>query len=166
MIGNRKKFIEWIVQWSWLVAFLIASSIVYWAWTNIPSVSDWQTLQASTLNNIIDRLNSIDEKQLPTSWVYFDWATCSTTCTIYDSYNVNRIEKVASGKYNVYFNTPMNNYNYAFMVGSTDAGDHSSQSRWITPLIRETSYVQIVSEYSDGRNEDQSQISFSTYWWR
>ncbi|MEF2175426.1 MAG: hypothetical protein V3575_03045 [Candidatus Absconditabacteria bacterium] len=163
MIGNRKKFIEGIAQGAGLVTFLVASSLVYGTWNNISSVSDGQTLQASTLNNIINGLNLIDEKQLPTSWAYFDGSTCSTTCVIYDSYNIDRIEKVASGKYNVYFSTPMNNINYAFMVGSTDESDHASLSRWMNPLIRETNYVQILTEYVDGRNLDHANISFSTY---
>ncbi|MFK7779853.1 MAG: hypothetical protein QM490_01785 [Candidatus Gracilibacteria bacterium] len=166
----QKNIQKGLLQGVGILLMLGLGGIAYSAFTTINTVNTGETLTAATFNDIINnqadldaRLSSIDPKQLPTAWIYFDGATCSATCTIFDSYGIDRVERVTTGKYNVFFSTPMIDINYAFIMGSTDISDHSTKTRWTTPLIRNTSYVQILTENTTGENLDQAQISFAIY---
>jgi hypothetical protein len=54
---------------------MLVIGISYAAFSIIPQESDGQPLTATKWNTLVDRLNSIDEKQLATAWVSFDGTT-------------------------------------------------------------------------------------------
>ena len=69
----------------------------------------------------LDKLASIDTKQLATAWVSFDGTT--TPVTVLDSYNVSDVVRTATGTYDIYFETPMDNTNYSTSSDATTGGN-------------------------------------------
>ena len=53
-------------------------------------------------------------KGVATAWVNFDGTT--TPPTIRDSYNVSSVARLATGNYEIYFTTPMDNANYSHLT--------------------------------------------------
>lgn len=59
MIKDIKK---WIIIALSFAATLWLIGAVYWAWINIDWVSNWQTLDATLINNIIDNQNDLNNR--------------------------------------------------------------------------------------------------------
>lgn len=112
---NTKQAIKNSLIW-WIVFSLTVLSfwLAYSAWIAISTESDWWTLTAAKWNTIVNRLNSINEKSLATAWVNFNWTTCTwwvwaNECTIRDSYNINKVVRIATWQFIVYFTNAMDN---------------------------------------------------------
>jgi len=165
MFKEIKKWIVIALSFTLTVGLIWAS---YAAWVSLTDVGTWDTLTASLFNEVLENQRVLDARlnaALPTARVLFDWTTCWTTCSVSSHYNIDRVERVSTGKYNVYFLTDMTNTNYSILVGNVDFSDHSSQSRWITILSKDVSYVQILVEYGDWTNIDEPWVSFAVIGW-
>lgn len=73
-------------------------------------------------------------KNACTAWVNFDGTT--TPPTIRDSYNVSSVIRTATGKYDIYFENPLDNNHYSFFVTSFG----TIQSGTISASVYNTSY--------------------------
>ena len=65
------------------------------------------------------KANDYRGKNACTAWVNFDGTT--TPPTIRDSYNVSSVVRTATGIYDVYFATPMDNVNYSWSVSGNES---------------------------------------------
>lgn len=88
---------------------------------------------------------TIQAKNAATAWVNFDGTT--TPPTIRDSFNVSDVVRTATGRYDVYFKTPMDDINYSG-VGSA----YSDRIVWVAS--NSISHIDIgvttnASAYSD-----------------
>ncbi len=108
----KNSFIWWIVFSITVLTFWLA----YSAWTSITTVNSWDVLSSTKLNEIINRLNSINEKSLATAWVNFDGTSCTwwawNECTIRDSYNINKVVRNTTWSFDLFFTINMDNTNY------------------------------------------------------
>ena len=77
---------------------------------------------------MFDKLAAIDTKSMATAWVNFDGLPASPT--IRDSFNVSHVVKTATGIYEIYFTTPMDNSNYSssLMVAAGTGGASDNDS--------------------------------------
>ncbi len=75
--------------------------------------------------------NTLYAKSLPKSWVNFDGVTCSgtggscgtATCTIRDSFNVECVDRLATGQFKIYWDRDFANINYVVTATtSTNTG--------------------------------------------
>lgn len=171
----RNSLIWWIifsltVLWFWLV---------YWAWTAIWTVSDGQSLTSAKWNEVVNRLNAIDQKQLATAWVNFNGRSCTwwawlNECSIRDSYNVSKVARNSQWYYVVFFLNAMDNWNYSGSVtcGANIAGDWHRigmfwwyQYDWV-PINRSINSVNIATVYSDNLKYDIWDVSVVVYGWK
>lgn len=110
------SFKKGLIHGLWIVVVIGVTSIWYAAFTNILTVSDGEQLTSWKWNELVNRLNSIDEQQLATAWVNFDGRFCTgwawNECVIRDSYNVSRVTRVTTGHFYIHFQTAMDNPNY------------------------------------------------------
>jgi hypothetical protein len=109
----KSGLVFWIT--AWISILIIGAS--YAAFTAIPQETDGQPLTATKWNTLVDRLNSIDEKQLATAWVNFDGTNCTAwvgnnECIIRDSYNVLKVTRSSVGHFYIHFQTIMDHQNY------------------------------------------------------
>ena len=109
-IKNIKK---WLLQGLGILIILWMWGISYATWTSLSTETTWETLTAEKWNNVINRLNSIDEEQLPTAWVKFGggWGcvlwTWTNECVINSSYNISSVTKISTWVYNINFINPI-----------------------------------------------------------
>lgn len=115
----KNYFLRWITQWAWIV-FIMGIVWVVYAATQIETTNPWDVLTSSKMNEIINRINSleasssVDFKALPTAWINFDWTNCpSWVCVIRDSYNIESVTNIGIWRYKIKFKTPMDNANYS-----------------------------------------------------
>lgn len=87
MIKDIKK---WIIIALSFAGTLWLIWVVYWAWVNINTVSNWQTLDATLINNIINNQNDLNTRVswlsiIPTWFVWaFNLSSCPTWWTAAD----------------------------------------------------------------------------------
>ncbi|MDD2871257.1 MAG: hypothetical protein PHS49_04665 [Candidatus Gracilibacteria bacterium] len=100
---------------------VLGFGLAYGAWTTISTETDGQPLSAAKWNTLVNRLNSIDEKQLPTAWVNFNGTSCTggagNECVLISSYNILKVTKSTTGQFIVYFLNNMDN-NYYGVIGT------------------------------------------------
>lgn len=89
--------------------------------------------------SIIKNDNSLIKNQC-VAWVNFDGTT--TPPTIRDSYNVASVVRTATGIYDVYFNTPMDNLNYVAVSSSGATTTNQGVFNKIASLLNEKMSVQ------------------------
>ena len=75
------------------------------------------------------KANQYQGKNACTAWVNFDGTT--TPPTIRDSFNVSSVVRTATGVFDVYFATPMDNVNYAESGSCTEGYFYSSDTKTI-----------------------------------
>lgn len=165
ILKNIKK---WILQWIWILLVLIFSWATYAAWISLSQEVDGQPLTAAKWNAVIDRLNSIDQKQLATAWVNFDWTNCpSNVCLLKSSYNISSVVKQSVGVYKIYFVNPLLDINYIIgwsVVWTTGLYYHSLiASTWIANT---TSYFEIKTLNVNGTAYDLNNVSLQVFWWK
>ncbi|MDD5213524.1 MAG: hypothetical protein PHG82_03795 [Candidatus Gracilibacteria bacterium] len=95
----------------------------YAAWTALSTETDGGTLTSTKWNAVINRLNSIDQRQLATAWINFNGVNCSSgaganECIINSSYNVSKVIRLGVGRYEVQFLSPMDNSNYSISASN------------------------------------------------
>ncbi|MDD2871258.1 MAG: hypothetical protein PHS49_04670 [Candidatus Gracilibacteria bacterium] len=143
--------------------------LAYGAWTTISTETDGQPLSAAKWNILVNRLNSIDEKSLPTAWVNFNGTSCTggvggNECVIKDSYNINKVTRITTGKYNIYFQNIMDNTNYSISssnIGSTVAYYATFISS--NGVINNTNYFSVEARNVTTSIYDQDNISIQVY---
>lgn len=164
---------KWIFQWIGIILILWISSITYATWVNITQVNNWEVLDASTINNLIDnqkdldtRLNAINTKSLATAWVNFDWTNCTwwawlNECIIRDSFNISKVIRNSIWQYTVNFSTPMINVNYSAVAAMSlvsSSAEHpyvkNYTSTWVSIILAHSSFI------------DQANVSLQVFWWK
>ena len=167
-----KHFKNWLLHWFWILLIVWLWGLAYWAWTTISTETDWQPLSAAKWNILVNRLNSIDEKSLPTAWVNFNGTSCTwgvwwNECVIKDSYNINKVTRITTWKYNIYFQNIMDNTNYSISssnIWSTVAYYATFiSSNWV---INNTNYFSVEARNVTTSIYDQDNISIQVYWWK
>ena len=100
--------------------------------TGTPTLNGEALVKLSSDGLRIEKSNDASIKNQCTAWVNFDGTT--TPPTIRDSYNVSSVVRTATGNYDVYFTTPMDNVNYSISgsVGYLDGGNIGRISSSIT----------------------------------
>lgn len=90
--------------------------------TGTPTLNGEALVKLSSDGLRIEKSNDASIKNQCTAWVNFDGTT--TPPTIRDSYNVSSVVRTATGVYDIYFTTPMDNANYSIsspMVSHSNA---------------------------------------------
>ena len=116
--------------------------------TGTPTLNGEALVKLSSDGLRIEKSNDASIKNQCTAWVNFDGTT--TPPTIRDSYNVSSVVRTATGTYDVYFTTPMDNVNY-IMSGAMKDGDYSTEAWGVNENYNNTSNVNkiaIVSAYN------------------
>lgn len=112
----------------WAIQALTILSILWIAWITYAYVDFNQTIDevnsntpisASEYNKLVKKLNAIDEKQLATARVNFDWETCNLwnwkECKVYESYNILKVERISTWIFDIHFEKTMNTLSYNFV---------------------------------------------------
>ena len=160
----KQQIKNWLLQWviAWIV--MLAIWATYAAFTTINSVGSWDTLTASKFNELVTRLNAIDQKQLPSAWVRFDNAW-----TIADSYNVTSVTKNADGDFTINFTNAMVDTNYSTQV--TAWWDSTWSVVWHvfdTSTGIQTTSIRIATNavnLSGWQNFNPESVNVVIYWW-
>ncbi|WP_281950282.1 hypothetical protein [Nitrosophilus kaiyonis] len=100
-----------------------------------------------------------------TAWAIID----GVNATIIDSYNISSVTKVGTGKYDLAFQTPMNNSNYCVICGGQNNG--TGNGSWnVVDNKNSTTYgtgttdgVGIITYKSDGSFQDQNRFFIAIF---
>lgn len=173
MNQNTKQVIKnsfiWAVVFSLTVLWF---GLAYWAWTSISSVNTWDSLTATKWNELVTRLNSINEKSLATAWVSFNgnsctWGVWANECTIRDSYNINKVIRLSTWTYRATFENNMSNTNYIISwsaVWSTNTWYNSLiVSNWI---VNDLSYFEFRTININSTLYNLSNVMVVLNWWK
>lgn len=140
-------------------------------------VDDNLNVAVSNTNNWIEYTSSIvPPASICKSWVCFDGSGSLGDCTLFSSYNILRVEKLATGCYMVYFNTPLANNNYSFSgtTGTADgqaaiAGDNNvvcgGTAGPVTTGVKTTSrfFISTWNHFNPSGTEDSGSISVQVF---
>lgn len=151
-----QQFKKGVIQGIWIISVVIITGITYAAFTIIPQAVDGEPLTATKWNALVDRLNSIDQKQLATAWVNFDGTNCpGNICTIRSSYNISNVTRLATGKYQINFLTTMDDNLYSIVASNSLGLWASSVQIWInflTHSILDNNYSNVPTQYDTTMN--------------
>lgn len=167
-----KEIKKWLIQWFVIVLVLAVSGISYAAFSNILTASDGEQLTSWKWNEIVNRLNSIDEKQLPTAWVTFNGAVSSPT--VLEWYNVSSVTRLSTGQYRIFFTTPMDTNEYSVSITSAvlAPGITTAQAGSTWPDASHSYSTSLDSLYiaTSGNNtsnhRDKAKISIQIFGWK
>ena len=106
-----------------------------------------------TYSTYIAQLSSLPF--IPKAWVSFNGSSGTTVdsefrCSIFDSYNINKVVRTSTGVYFIYFATLMNNSNYA-IVGTP--GDSVYRAVGLTKSTVTTTSFRINTFDTGGYNQ-------------
>lgn len=172
------KLQNWIFFWIWATLMFLIAWITYSAITPIAEVSTWTALQASEYNKLVQKLNRIDEEQLITAWVNFDWTNCTwwtlaNECVIRGSYNISSVTYESTGLFILNFINPLDKNNNAVSI--------TADWWWVTGAVWFVNNFSLSSPYDDLDNtklwisirdndtngySDRTYIAISIVWWK
>ena len=154
-----KHLKNWIIHWIWFLLVVWLVWVSYAAFTILPRETSNQPLTADKWNAVIDRLNSIDEKQIPNTMAVFS-ADSTSPVDIRDSLNISSIVRNSTWVFTLTFSEPMNNLNYyviASVVWEWRIVDYNF--KWL-------SSVQLRVRMEDWTFVNQPEISVVIFWWK
>ena len=160
----------------WAIVFSITVlwfGLAYWAWTTISTETDWQPLSAAKWNILVNRLNSIDEKSLPTAWVNFNGTSCTwwawNECVLISSYNILKVTKSTTWQFIVYFLNNMDN-NYYWVIWTPL---YNNTYNWWALTVDERISAKTVSSFpiwiytaNWSAWSDSISTSVTVFWWK
>jgi len=113
---------------------------------------------AAGADTSLSNLSSTGNDKICTAWVNFNGSV--TPPTINDSYNVSSVVRTSTGYYTISFSTPMDNSNYATIVGGFGTG-YGHRGWDIQTSSHTTSSISIVicSDTSAGNGSTDCAIS-------
>lgn len=172
-----KEIKKWLLQWLWIMIIVWISGISYAAFINISTVSDWEQLTSWKWNEIVNRLNAINQEQLATAWVNFDGRSCTggsgNECTIRWSYNILKVERQAVWRYLVSFSNTMDNTNYSISGLSNNIDGNPDGNRWdVAPFKWNNNWntvnnMEIITWWESSSyttSQDMNEVHIQIFW--
>lgn len=159
LINNFK---QWLIHWVWILTIIAIAWISYSAYqTTIDRAVSNTLLTAEKYNQLVDRLEEIDQKQLATAWVNFDWTNCpSNICDIRDSYNVSSVTRNYNGNYTINFENFMQNSNYSTFLNHWDV----TQRGWDILISQTSSWTRVETRDEHWNEINASTINVQVFW--